>query len=92
MAWLTAGMLGCGGAPGGLFFPPRCLEVAGLDESIVDHGHQGVSVQTPPESSFEMAQAGFFFEFLMRVFTDPSDLDAVTCPFFGATRQSILLF
>ena len=26
------------------FFPSRCFEAAGLQESVSDHGHQGVSV------------------------------------------------
>ena len=44
MACLMAGMLGCGGGAPILFFPPRCLEAAGLEEGEGDHRHQGVSM------------------------------------------------
>ena len=44
MACLMAGMLGCGGGPPILFFPPRCFEAARLKEGVCDHDHQGVSV------------------------------------------------
>jgi hypothetical protein len=44
MACLMAGMLGCGGGPPILFFPPRCFEAAGLKESVGDHRHQSVSM------------------------------------------------
>src|SRR3546814_5299767 len=40
IACRIAGMLGCGGGPPTLFFPPRCFETAGLKESVCDHCHQ----------------------------------------------------
>src|SRR3546814_17603553 len=40
IACRIAGMLGCGGGPPTLFFPPRCFETAGLKESECDHCHQ----------------------------------------------------
>ena len=70
-----AGMVGCGGGPGTLFFPSRGLEAAGLNERVGDHRHQGVSVQARPGSSFEMVETEFLLELLMRLFTDPSCLD-----------------
>ena len=44
MAYLTAGMVGCGGGPPTLFFPSRGFEAAGLEEGVGDHRHQGISV------------------------------------------------
>src|SRR3546814_2679841 len=36
IACRIAGMLGCGGGPPTLFFPPRCFETAGLKERVCD--------------------------------------------------------
>jgi len=48
MACLMAGHARfVGGGPPTLFFPPRCLEAAGLEEGVGDHGHQGVSGCNP---------------------------------------------
>lgn len=44
IAFLRAGMLGCGGGPVSLFFPSRGLEAAGLEKGIGDHRHQGMSM------------------------------------------------
>jgi hypothetical protein len=44
MACLMAGMLGCGGGPEILFFPPRWFEAAGLKEGVGDHRHQRMSM------------------------------------------------
>ena len=44
IACLMAGMLGCGGGPAILFFPPRCFEAAGLKEGVGDHRHQRMSM------------------------------------------------
>jgi hypothetical protein len=44
MAYLMAGMLGCGGGPETLFFPSRCFEAAGLEEGVGDYRHQGMPV------------------------------------------------
>ena len=44
MAFLMAGMLGCGGGPATLFFPFRGVDAAGLEEGVSDHCHQGVSM------------------------------------------------
>lgn len=70
-----AGMVGCGGGPGILFFPSRCLEAAGLKEGVGDHCHQGVSVQSCPGSAFKVIETKFLLELLMRLFTDPTGLD-----------------
>jgi len=44
IAFLIAGMVGCGGGPSFLFFPSRCFEAAGLQKGVGDHCHQGVSM------------------------------------------------
>ena len=44
IAFLMAGMVGCGGGPSILFFPSRCFEAAGLEKGVGDHCHQGVSM------------------------------------------------
>ena len=44
MAYLTAGMVGCGGGPPTLFFQSRSHEAAGPKERIGYHRHQGISV------------------------------------------------
>ena len=75
MACRMAGMLGWGGGPPILFFPPRCLEAAGLKESEGDHRHQGVSMEPRPGSAFEVIEAEFLLELLMSLLTDPSGLD-----------------
>ena len=75
MACLMAGMLGCGGRPPTLFFPSRCFEAAELEEGVGDHGHQGVSVQPGPGSTFEVVEAEFLLELLMRLLADPSGFD-----------------
>jgi hypothetical protein len=75
MACLTAGMVGCGGGPGILFFPSRSLEAAGLQEGVGDHRHQRVSVKTRPGPPLEMVETKLLLELLMRLFADPSGLD-----------------
>ena len=57
------------------FFLPRCLEAAELEEGVGDHGHQGVSMQSRPRSAFEVVEAEFLLELLMRLLTDPSRFD-----------------
>src|ERR1700690_758637 len=75
MACLMACMLGCGGGPPILFFPSRCFEAAGLEEGIGDHGHQGVSGESGPGSTFEVIEAKFLLKLLMRLLTNPSGFD-----------------
>jgi hypothetical protein len=75
MACLMAGRLGCGGGPPILFFPSRGLEAAGLEEGVGDHGHQGVPVKSDPGSAFEVVEAEFFLQLLMRLLADPSGFD-----------------
>ena len=75
MACRMAGMVGCGGGPPTLFFPSRCFEAAGLEEGVGNHRHQRVSVQSGPGSTFEVIEAEFFLELLMRLLTDPSGFD-----------------
>ena len=74
MACLMAGGLGCGGGPPN-FFPSRGLEAAGLEEGVSDHGHQGGPVQPNPGSAFEVVEAEFFLQLLMRLLADPSGYD-----------------
>ena len=75
MACRMAGMLGCGGGPPILFFPPRGFKAAGLEEGVGDHRHQCVSMQTGPGPTFEVIEAEFLLELLMRLLTDPSGFD-----------------
>ena len=70
-----AGRLGCGGGPPTLFFPSRCFEAARLEKGVSDHRHQGMSMQAGPGSAFEVIEAEFLLELLMRLFADPSGLD-----------------
>src|SRR5512136_470580 len=91
-----AGMVGCGGGPPTLFFPPRLLEAAGLEEGISDHGHQSMSVQADPGSTLVVIEAEFLLELLMRLFTDPPAFDrggklreARVC---GQVRHIVFLF
>ena len=57
------------------FFPSRGLEAAGLEEGVGDHGHQGVPVESDPGSAFEVVEAEFFLQLLMRLLADPSGFD-----------------
>jgi hypothetical protein len=75
MACRMAGMLGCGGGPPTLFFPSRCFEAARLEKGVSDHRHQGVSMQARPGSAFEVIEAEFLLELLMRLFANPSGFD-----------------
>ena len=72
MAWRTAGKLGWGGGPLILFFPPRLCETAVLEECVSDHGHEGMSMEALPGSSFEVIEPQFFFQLLMGLFANPS--------------------
>ena len=76
MACLTAGMVGCEGGPGVLFFPSRGGKAAGLQEGMGDHRHQGVSVKTRPGPPLEMVEPQLLLELLMCLFADPSGLDS----------------
>src|SRR3954471_24580296 len=89
MACLIAGMLGCGGGPPILFFPPRYLEAAGLEESVGDHCHQGVSMGPGPGSAFEMIEAKFLLELLMSLLADPPGLDRGGEPLEGDIGRQI---
>jgi len=75
MAWRTAGRLGCGGGPLILFFPPRLCETAMLEECVSDHGHERMSMEALPGSSFEVIETEFFFQLLMGLFANPSRFD-----------------
>lgn len=46
-----------------------------LQESVSDHRHQGVPMQTLPGSTLEVIETQFFFNLLMRLFADPSGFD-----------------
>ena len=75
MACLIAGRLGFGGGPEILFFPFGLFAPKLLEEGERDHGHQRVSVQSFPRPTFEVVEAEFFLELLMRLFADPAGLD-----------------
>jgi hypothetical protein len=58
-----------------LFSPVRFGEAAALQEGVCDHCHQRVAVQAMPRAAFEVVEAQFFLELLMRLLADPSRLD-----------------
>ena len=57
------------------FFSACSFETTGLKKGASNHRHQGVSMQADPGSAFEMIEAKFFLELLMRLFTNPSGFD-----------------
>ena len=46
-----------------------------LEESVGDHRHERMAVTTLPEWSLEVIETQFFFQLLMRLFTNPARLD-----------------
>ena len=46
-----------------------------LEECISDHRHEDVTVKALPGSPFEVVEAEFLFQLLMRLLADPSRLD-----------------
>ena len=70
-----AGRLGCGGGPILFFSPSRRFEAAGLQEGVGDHGHKACRCRPRPGSTFEVVEAEFLLELLMRLLADPSRLD-----------------
>lgn len=75
MAWRTAGRLGCGGGPLILFFPPHLCETAVLEERVSDHGHERMSMEALPGSSFEVIEPEFLLQLLMGLFANPPRFD-----------------
>jgi len=72
-----------------LFFPLCCSEPAILKESVGDHRHQRMAVQALPGPAFEVIEAEFFFELLVRLLANPSRLDGGRQGAqFGLRRQS----
>ena len=57
------------------FFPPRLCETAMLEECVSDHGHERMSMEALPGSSFEVIETEFFFQLLMGLFANPSRFD-----------------
>jgi len=74
MACLTAGRVGCGGGPD-ILFPSRGGKPARLQNSIGNHRHQGVTVRPDPRAGFEVIQAKFLFQLLVRLLADPARFD-----------------
>jgi len=58
-----------------LYFPPRLCETARLEECVSDHGHEGMTMEALPGSSFEMIEPAFFFQLPMGLFANPSRFD-----------------
>ena len=75
MAWRTAGNVGRGGGPLILFFSPCGFEPAILEESVGDHRHERVTMQSVPRSTLEVIETEFFFQLLMGLLANPSRLD-----------------
>src|SRR6202022_4441438 len=57
------------------FFSPRLCETAMLEECVSDHGHERMSMEALPGSSFEVIETEFFFQLLMGLFANPSRFD-----------------
>ena len=70
-----AGSVGCGGRGWILFPPARSGKAARLEVGVGDHAHQRVTMKTLPSAAFEVIEAEFFLELLMRLFADPARLD-----------------
>src|SRR3546814_16933380 len=90
IACRIAGMLGCGGGPTTLFFPPRCFETAGLMERECDHCHQCMSMYTNPGGALEMIEAPFLFKLLMCLVAAPSHLVRYGAQFWGVVGVSFV--
>ncbi len=58
-----------------VFFPPRLSEAAGLQEDVGHQCHQRMAMETGPGTAFEVIEAEFFLELLMRLLADPACLD-----------------
>jgi len=46
-----------------------------LEESVSDHRHERMTVQTLPGSSLEVVKTEFFFHLLVSLLANPSRLD-----------------
>jgi hypothetical protein len=46
-----------------------------LKEGVGDHRHENVAVKALPGAPFEVVEAEFFFQLLVRLFADPSRLE-----------------
>jgi hypothetical protein len=57
------------------FFPARCGEAAALRIGVCDHRHQGVAMKAMPGSAFEVVEAQFFVDLLMRLLANPARFD-----------------
>jgi hypothetical protein len=55
------------------FFPPRFFAI--LEEGVSDHRHDRMTMQALPGSALEGIETEFFFQLLVRLFTNPSCLD-----------------
>ena len=58
------------------FFPPCCFEPAILKESVGDHRHERVTMQSLPGSALEVVKTEFFFQLLVRLLANPARLDS----------------
>ena len=70
-----AGNVGCGGPRRILFSPARFGEAAGLQVRVGDHRHQRMTMEAMPGAAFEVVEAEFFLELLMRLLADPARFD-----------------
>ena len=61
--------------PVDFLFPPRLCETAMLEERVSDHGHEGMSTEALPGSSFEVIEPEFLFQLLMCLFANPPRFD-----------------
>jgi hypothetical protein len=46
-----------------------------LEESVSNHGHERMTMEALPGSSFEVIETEFLFQLLMGLFANPSGFD-----------------
>jgi hypothetical protein len=91
MARRNSGSVGLGGgAFSGRFFSPcRGLEPKVLEVGTSDACHERVSMQASPGPPFEVIEAEFLLELLMRLLADPASLDGCRQPSQRRARREI---
>src|SRR5262249_14291261 len=75
MAWRTAGKVGWGGGPVGLFFPPCFCGAARLEGGGSGHRPNGRTVEDVARASLEVVKTKFFFHLLVSLLANPTRLD-----------------
>jgi hypothetical protein len=74
MAGRTVGKLGSRGGPLILFSGPLVRD-GGAGERVSDYGHERMSMEVLPVSSFEVIEPEFFLQLLMSLLAKPPRFD-----------------